>query len=249
MSDLLDLIKDTEPSNNATSIPLRTTVIITLSGLDYDEDSITEGLFLEGPDTDQFVGPGMQLLTYPDNISQGDPADFFESPGYYGLVNGTTTVSGINGDTVVSFISTQPFAPLTNYKVNLSGILAGDGTTTIDGFVTLEFTTGSGSIQQIPSTVSTSILNLPTLHTISDTTGVPLQVVKITPNNRSVENAVTLREIIVEFNKEIDPTSVNIDNISIIASAITDHPKAVISAQGELVLTFEVSGKFLILKI
>lgn len=249
MSDLLNLIKNSDPANGSVGIPLNSTVSITLSGLDYDEESLTEGLFLEGPDTDQFVGAGLQLLNYPDNVSQGDPADFLESPGYYGIVNGTATVSGIAGDTVVTFTSELPFAPLFDYRVNLSNALASDGTTAIDGFVTLSFQTGSGSIEEIPSEVSTSILNLPTLHSISDSAGTPLQIVKVTPADRSVENSVTLREIIVEFNKTIDPSSVNADNISIIASAITDHPNVTVSAQGELVKTVEVQGKLLIIKI
>jgi hypothetical protein len=245
MSELLDAVKDSFPANNDVGVPLRSDITLTLSGLDYDEDSLTEGFFVEGPDTDQFIGPGLEILTHPDNISQGSLDDFLKSPGYSGLVQGTTTVSGISGDTVITFDPTQPLAASVDYTVNLGAVLRSDGTTEVDGFVTLSFQTGSGSIQEIPSTVSTSVLRPATPTAITDTTGTPLSVVKITPADHSVENSIDTREVVIEFNKNIDPDTVNNDSVSLVATAVTDHPNLSIDAQGELVKVLEVSGKIL----
>src|SRR5688572_17380345 len=159
MSDLLDLVVDTFPGNNDVGVPLRSEITITLSGLDYDEESLEEGFFVEGPDTDQFIGPGLEMQAFPDSISQGDLDDFLASPGYQGIVQGTVTVSGVSGNTVVTFTPTRPLAPNTMYVANLTGILESDGETEIDGFVSMSFETGSGSIEAIPSTVSTSVLS------------------------------------------------------------------------------------------
>lgn len=249
MSDLLDRITNTFPANNDVGVPLRSTITITLSGLDYDEDNLQEGFFVEGPDTDQFVGPGLQLLDYPDNISQNTNLDdFLQSPGYQGLVAGSSAISNDGTDTTITFTPTYPMAALTEYRINLHSVTT-SGLVDIDGFVTLSFETGSGSIETVPSTVSTSILNATLSTSVLDSTGTPLSIVKITPEDRSVENSIDLQQIIIEFNKNIDPTSISNDTVSLIAAAVTNHPALSIQAQGELVKSMQVSGKLLIINI
>lgn len=252
MSDLLDRIIDSFPANNDVGVPLKSDITITLSGLDYDEDSLFEGLFLEGPDTDQFVGPGLQFQTYPANVSQNDTTnlnvdDFLQSPGYKGLVVGDYQISR-NINTVITFTPHNPLAALTEYTVYLHSVTT-SSLADIDGFVSFSFETGSGSIEEVSSTISTSILNVTRSISVLDTTGTPLQVVKMTPSDRSVQNSTDLRQIIIEFNKAIDPTSVTNDTVNIIASAITDHPALSIQAQGELVKSVEVNGALLIINI
>lgn len=250
MSDLLNRIKNTQPANGDIGVPLLSTLTVTLSGLDYDEDSLIEGFFVEGPDTDQYVGPGLQLLSYPDNVSQNTNLDdFLQSPGYRGIAIGDVTVTGIAGDTVVTFSPAYPLAALTDYVLNLHSVLASDGITDIDGFVSLSFQTGTGSIEEIPSTVSTSVLNTTASIPILDSNGTPLSIVKITPADHSIENSIDTRQIIIEFNKPIDPASVTDDTVSVVTSAISDHPSLNVTTQGELVKSMQVSGNLLIISI
>lgn len=245
MSDLLDLVVDTFPANADVGVPLRVEITLTLSGLDYDEDSLKEGFFVEGPDTDQFVGPG--LIELQENVSQGDLNDFLQSPGYQGIVAGEVTVSGIGGNTVITFVSADPLYPSLTYIVNLSEVLT-TNETAIDGFVSFSFDTGTGSIEVIPSTVSTSILSagIPeSLDSIND----DFKIVSVSPADRSVQNPLTLSEIVITFNKAIDPASIDETSIIVETIPVTDHPNAVTGSLGELAKIVEVVGEKLKLKI
>jgi hypothetical protein len=246
MSDLLDLIVDTFPANNDTGVPLRTSISLTLSGLNYNEASLKEGFFVEGPDTDQFVGPGLIELTSPDNISQGSLDDFLQSPGYTGIVTGDVTVTGVAGNTLITFTSAHPLVPELTYVVNLSDVLDA-GSVAIDGFVSFSFETGSGSIETIPSTVSTSVLSSSVIESTAPTD--TLKILSITPGNRSIQNPTTLDEIIITFNKDIDPLSVDVDSFGLSTLPATDHPNATVSGVRELTKTIEVSGNLIKLKI
>jgi len=250
MSALSDLIKDTFPANGNVGVPLQSNLTITLSGLDYDSDSLTEGMFLEGPDTDQFVGPGQLGLTSPQNISQGDFDDFLQSAGYAGIVKGSVTVSGIMGDTVVTFDPDLPMTPLTEYKVNLTSILDAGGDD-IDGFVTFGFTTGTGSIEELPSDVSTSVLSAAVTEAASvgvSAAATPFVVTTATPGDHSVQNPVDLREITLDFNKPIDATSVAA-NVQVKTVPATDHPNAQTRSLGDIAISTEVEGNRLKIKI
>lgn len=248
MSDLSDRIKDTFPGNGDQGVPLQSNLTFTLSGLDYDEDSLKEGIFVEGPDTDQFVGPGQIDLVVPANVSQGDIDDFLQSPGYQGIVAGEVTVTGIAGDTVVTFDPTLPLAPLTEYTMNLTGVLD-SSEVDIDGFVTLSFITGTGSIEEVPADVSSSVLSAGVSESASIAdSATPFQVKSITPSDLSVENPTDLSEIVVEFNKPIDPASVD-GNVSVTTVPATDHPNAPVNSQGDLAISTEVEGNKLRIKI
>lgn len=245
MSDLLDLVVDTFPANGDVGVPLRVEITLTLSGLNYDEDSLKEGFFVEGPDTDQFVGPG--LIELDSNVSQGDLDDFLASPGMQGIVQGTVTVSGIAGETVITFVSTNPLAPQITYIANLSDVLT-SGLEAIDGFVSFSFDTGTGSIEVIPSTVSTSILSASIPESQSSVNDV-LRILSVTPADRSVQNPLTLSEIVITFNKALDPASINEALILVETIPVTDHPNAVTSSLGELAKVVEIIGDKLKLKI
>ena len=249
MSALSDLIKDTFPANGDVGVPLQSNLTITLSGLDYDSDSLTEGMFVEGPDTDQFIGPGQLGLAAPQNISQGDFDDFLQSPGYAGIVQGSVTVSGIAGDTVVTFDPDLPLTPLTDYVVNLTSILDAGGDS-IDGFVTFGFTAGTGSIEELPADVSTSVLSAatPEAATVGLAGAIPFTVTTATPLDHSVQNPVDLREITIDFNKVIDPASVAA-NVSVKTVPATDHPNAVVRTLDDLAISTEVVGNRLKIRI
>jgi hypothetical protein len=252
MSDLLDKIIDTFPANGDTAVPLRSAITITLSGVDFDDDSLEEGLFLEGPDTDKYIGPGLLTQTYPNNISEGDLDDFLNSPGYQGIVDGDVTVTGVAGGTLVTFTPTLPLFPSTDYIVNFCGIkdaLLVD----IDGFVTLDFQSGSGSIETIPDTISSSVLSDGAIETFEpgviavDTD--PLVIIGTTPANDAVQVATSLDEITIEFSEAIDPTSVSAENISVKVIPASDHPNASQSVLDDIAKTVEVDGKILTIKI
>jgi hypothetical protein len=254
MSDLLDLIIDTFPANNDVGVPLLSNITITLSGLDYDATSLQEGLFVEGPDTDQYVGPGLIEQVFPNNISQGELDDFLESPGYLGIVGGTVTVSGHFADaevsydhTVVTFDPILPMQALTEYIVNLTSVTTVSGVD-YDGFVSFSFTTGSGSIEEVPASVSTSVLSAATPEAVAPSTA-DLQVVSTTPDDRSVENPTDLQEITVEFNKQLDPTSVANASITVKTIPATDHPNANVQTAGDLAKVVEVDGNKMKIKI
>jgi hypothetical protein len=242
MSDLLTAIIDTFPANNDVGVPLQSTITITLNGVDYDTSSLTDGFFVEGPDTDQYIGPGLFTLSNPDNISQGDIDDFLQSPNYAGIVSGTTTVSGISGNTVISFVSDKPLSPLIEYTVNLSNVLETDGLTTVSGFATFSFTTGSGSIEEVPSTISSSILADTNLVSLTTSAGLPFKIIGSTPTDRSAQNSTELSEIIIEFNKDIDASSVDVDQILVQTLPATGHPNVAVTTLGDLAKSITVDG-------
>lgn len=247
MSDLLDRIQDTFPANGDVGVPLRAEVTVTLSGLDYDEDSLKEGFFLEGPDTDQFIGPAMLSLKFPSNVSQGDFDDFFESPGRKGIVKAVVTVSGISGNTLVTLTPELPLAANIEYVANLTGVLDSLGSE-IDGFVSFSFTSGSGSIEEVPASTSSSVLSSSSI-LAGSTSSDSLAVVRTIPADHEVEVDPDLDEIIIEFNKSIDPSSVSIDSVLVETYPATDHPSANTNSAGVLATSVEVDGRQLKVKI
>jgi hypothetical protein len=245
MSTLLDQLLDTFPANGDVGVPLQSNITITLSGLDYDTDSLKEGFFVEGPDTDLYIGPGLLELDY-----QGSINDFLESPGYQGIVAGVVTVTGINSNTLITFNPDLPLGASTEYRANLTGVLNAI-LAEVDGFVTFSFTSGTGSIEEIPSNISTSVLSSAIAE--SQTVGLddlnPLKVIKTSPQDFTVEhNPDTLNEIVVEFNKLLDPSSVA-DQVSVKTIPATDHPSAITKSQGDIITSLEVEGKKLKIKI
>lgn len=79
------------------------------------------------------------------------------------------------------------------------------------------FSTGSGSIKILPTSTSTSIIGTTSLFTpstIADPT-TPLQIVEITPDNRSTNMPLTTRTIYIKFNKNIDEQTVLTNSVKI----------------------------------
>lgn len=249
MPNLIDTITDTFPANDDTAVPLITTISITFDR-EMDEERLQEDFFIEGPDTDQFVGPGQIELQY--NVSQGEIDDFLQSPGYKGIVAGTydfsESVSGVN--TKLNFTPNKPLAATTLYTVVLSDTLDKLGND-ITGIVTFDFTTGTGSIEEIPSTISSSVLSTSVIESsqpVSVTEA--LSLVSSSPADHSVQHDPDkTREIVLVFNKAIDPASVNDSRVTVVAQKATDHPGISVKANGELSKTLEVEGNALKIKI
>jgi hypothetical protein len=248
VANLVDVIVDHFPPVSGVAIPLGSQITIEFD-VEMDPQSLEDNFFVEGPDTDQFVGEGLTMLVDPDNVSQGDFDDFLRSPGYQGIVQGTTEVDVVSGvGTTLTFTPTQPLHPNINYVVNISDPEDALGDT-VSGYVTWGFQTGTGSIEELPSTISTSVLAVaPHISDYATAQG-PLQVVKTTPADHAIEQETTLEEIEVEFNKDLDPASITDDSVEVETIVATDHPEAGATAVGRVVKSLEVDGKVLKIKI
>ncbi len=245
MAELSDIITSYTPSNGAVGVPLLSTISVTFDRL-MDEDDLAIEFFLAGPDTDQYIGPGIsQFNLYPDNVSQGD--DFLESPGYTGIVTGTFSFETVAGVTVLTFSPTQPMAPLIEYTAHLPQAKDATGTTHT-GHVIFGWTSGSGSIEAMPSTSSlsvlTSISQVTSLSALTD-----LEVDKTIPADNTVGQDVDLSTIEVYFNKAIESTSVSNTSVSAKAIPATDHPSAVGAIERDLAIKLTTEGKKIIIEI
>ena len=191
----------------------------------------------------------MATLIEPNNVSQGDLDDFLMSPGYKGIVQGAYTFNVVSGvSTRAIFTPTRALAPSIQYYVNIYEPLDESGNT-VSGFVTWGFQTGTGSIETLPSTISTSILASSPQSQGFALINSPLRVVRTTPVDHAIEQSTDLEEITIEFNKLLDPNSVTDGAISVKTEVATNHPTANAQAAGELYKFFQVNGKFLRIKI
>lgn len=114
----------------------------------------------------------------------------------------------------------------------------------LEGTVISAFTTGGGSIQEVPSDASTSPLGDPvvTLPGTSD-----FRVVKITPSDGSTNQSPDqYKRITVLFSDDVDPLTLDDSSIHVLAERVTDHPNITIaSPDGEVAKTITSSGRYL----
>ena len=262
MPVLSDIIDDTFPANGDLGVPLGSAITM-LFDRAMDHSALQIDFFVEGPDTDQWIGPGLMELSDPSNISQGDLDGFLKSPGYRGILQGSFTFKYISlTDPTIEvdpnttsyrskliFTPTQPLYPLLTYTVNVADTKDVNGVA-CTGHVALSFESGSGSITAIPSTISTSILSsgaTPST-TISQTLGA-LQLVSSTPKDYSIDNDSDLSEIVLTFNKDLDSSTITDSSVIVKADKVSDHPNLNVSAKGKLAKQLVVSGKTLTIKI
>ena len=248
MSALLDAVVSYEPVVSGVSVPLLSNIIIVLSGTDYDTTSLEEGFFLEGPTGDQFYGPGLIPLEYPEGIPAEDVQDILDTAAdLTTIVDSTVTVTtGVN--TTITLDPTYPLQASVEYNVNLTDVLDA-AEDTISGFVTWSFTTGTGSIEELPEDISTSVLATSIQASSAILSAAPLKILKTTPADHSVQNSPNLEEIEIEFNKAIDATSIDSASIKIEGLPVTDHPSSDVSSSGDLYRGVTVDGAVVTLKI
>jgi hypothetical protein len=250
MADLSSIIIDHFPPVDGVAIPLLSSVTITFDRL-MNEERLVEDFVLEGPDTDQFVGPGLIELRHPGNISQGDLDDFLRSPGYQGVVRGEMTFETIDGNkTKLIFTPSMPLAAKTDYVAHLLETLDANDVL-YEGHVIWPFQTGTGSIEELPSNISTSVLTAAHLQPPSSLAGTVggLTVTNVSPLDHSVEQDIDLEEIVVTFNKNLDPASISDDIVTVETIPATDHPGASTTSLGELVKQLEVVDNQLKIKL
>ncbi len=261
MATILEILDDYFPPNSGVSVPLRESVSI-LFDREMDEDSLEEEFFIEGPDTDQYTGPGFQLLEFPDNLSQNPDSDFLNSPGYAGIIEGVFSfkkidmsdpdleVAGSPYRSKLVFTPDEPMSPLTLYTAHLPEAIDLIGNVH-SGHYIFSWTSGTGSIEYVPESFSSSILvpGSVTLGIESQGSAAPLEVVSTTPKDHAIQVDVETTDIVVTFNKSLDAASVTQSRVTVETLMATDHPKASGEADGELIKTLEISGNKLTIKI
>jgi len=253
MRTVADLINDYFPADGDASVPLLSTIYI-LFDREMDEDLLDENIFISGPDTDQFVGVDFELLEDPDNVSQGD--EFLQSPNFKGIVQTTVTFKKIDMTDASLEVTSTPYrtkmiitpnhamSALTEYIVNIPEVTDLTGTT-YEGYYTFTFTTGSGSIQALPTTKSTSVLNR--LNAIDNS---ELSIIKTTPANHGIQVDPSTKTITLEFSAPLVSDTVTNDKIIIVAEPATEHPSAGVQySQNELIKSLEVQDNKIIISI
>lgn len=258
---LSEIITDYFPANGDAGVPLSTSITMTFDRV-MNTERLKEDFFIEGPDTDQWIGPGLLELKDPANVSQGDLDNFLKSPGYRGIVQGSFEfkIIDLNGNEVAAdnadartkliFTPTQPLAPLITYSVHITETLDSSGTAW-PGYVGFNFESGTGSIEQLPSSVSSSVLSsgLSPSATVLAEGSAGLKILKTTPVDFSINNSSDLSEIVITFDKDLDSSTVTQDNVQVETSLASDHPSLSGSAKGKLAKQLIVSGKTLTIKI
>lgn len=93
MAELTDILVSVNPGDDSTGVPLNQRLTI-IFNTEIDEVAFAAGaLFLEGPDTDQVIYPGYNLV---GPITPGSEQEILESPAYAGIVPGTFTFSRLH---------------------------------------------------------------------------------------------------------------------------------------------------------
>lgn len=96
---------------------------------------------------------------------------------------------------------------------------------TLETSYLLTFQTGTGSIYEYPENSSTSPIGVGNLvlpgAIPNQVTGTPLEIVSVTPFDGSVNNPLDLNKIIIEFNKDLDATTITQDTVSITSYPIS----------------------------
>lgn len=118
---------------------------------------------------------------------------------------------------------------------------------TFEGILNSMFTTGGGNIQIVSGTTATSPSGEP-LYTPVDTN---LVVLSTSPEHLSANNPrKQYDQIVIKFNKNIDPSTVNAQNIKVTAFPVVDHPNLQsFSPNGEIGKTVTVVDNKIIIDI
>jgi len=166
-----------------------------------------------------------------------------------GIVSGLFSYETLSGSrTKMTFTPTHPMAALTEYTAHLPEA-QDPAANSYTGHITFSWTSGSGSIEALPATASTSVLVPLTYQTSVLSVQTPLEVESTSPVNDAVEQELDLSTIEIEFNKEISSITATNDSINIKGYVATDHPSAGITVNEDIAKVIEVQGKKIILSI
>ena len=109
------------------------------------------------------------------------------------------------------------------------------------GSLSWTFSTGSGSIQTIPTSTSTSITGslVPTISSVT------FAVAEITPKDRTTNSILTTKRITIEFTKDVDSSTVTSERVKIMAYPVNGDPNVL--TEREIYKNLTVDGKKIIL--
>lgn len=218
-------IESVNPLDASLGLPLQTQISVVFNQL-MDEATITSSSFLvSGPDNSSWSTPGVRVIenTSPENVLLDFGGDEY--------IDGTISFSEVDlGGSVfgtkATFTSTVPFSPNTEYVVYLAGdeglddnivtpIAAVDSTVLVGTYM-WRFTTGSGSVSEVPTVSSTAVSVPPTVSSvISD----PFKLSSSIPANRATNLTVATDTITLNFNANVDATTVD-SAILIVAESV-----------------------------
>lgn len=111
---------------------------------------------------------------------------------------------------------------------------------------TFSFTTGNGSITVVPTTTATSVTGSPVAPTVTNFT-----VVKTSPADRDTNlDPSVAKKIVIEFNDDIDPATINSQTVQVNIEPVIDHPLLTTQVvAGPIANVLTVSGNKLIIEV
>jgi hypothetical protein len=116
----------------------------------------------------------------------------------------------------------------------------------MDTNYSFEFYTGSGSIIIPPSSSSGSLIS--GIDFFSSNQSSPLKIISMTPSDGEANlNPDNVKTVVVKFNKELDPSTINNETVRIIAKAVNGDQN--IPSSGELAKILSVDGDTLTIQL
>lgn len=88
----------------------------------------------------------------------------------------------------------------------------------LDGSIFWTFSTGSGSITQVPDDTSTSVIG--DIIPASTSSPTSFAISKSTPSDRATNLALTTNQIVLEFNSNVDPATVTSESVKLIGAPV-----------------------------
>ncbi len=131
-----------------------------------------------------------------------------------------------------------------NFKVNDTFSVKVRRSEFFTGNLSWSFTTGSGSIQTIPTTASSSIIGDTSSSVVSPSI---FSVTSISPLDKATNQPLTRNRIVIDFNTEVDPETVTADSIRIVGAPVNGDSN--IFLERDLYKNITVSGSKIILDI
>lgn len=109
-----------------------------------------------------------------------------------------------------------------NYSINDEFSVKVKAPTTLTGTCIFSFTTGNGSITEVPTSTSTLITGSSSSFT---TSGLTFEIFKSTPIDGGTNlDPRAASHLIIEFTDNIDPSTINSETVQVHIQPVTDHP-------------------------
>lgn len=244
-------IESVHPLDASLGLPLQTQIHVVFNQL-MDEATITTSTFLiSGPDESTWSGPDLQLWDQvpPEEIlSTTTGEDFIE-----GAISFSQEMIGGNPVTKAVFTPTTPLRADTKYVIYLAGdegldpdvatpITALDSTKLVGTYV-WNFSTGSGSVQEVPTTSSSDVSAPPQ---VSSAVAEEFLLSTTIPTDQATNLDISTDTITLNFNTEVDATTVD-SAISIVADSVNGD--MTIPSAGTVTFTSNTVGKVVTLTL